>query len=80
MHVLWNTSALKREGNLGICDNMKLADTMLTSWTEKDEYYMVSPIYGILKKKKEVKLVETQRCSALLIIREVQIKTAMNVN
>ena len=53
MHVLWNTSALKREGNLGICDNMKLADTMLTSWTEKDEYYMVSPIYGILKKKKK---------------------------
>ena len=31
---------------------MKLADTRLISWTEKDEYYMVSPIYGILKKKK----------------------------
>lgn len=53
---------------------MKLADIMLISWTEKDEYYMVSPIYGILKKKKEAKLVETERCSTLLIIREVQIK------
>ena len=49
---------------------MKLADIMLISWTEKDEYYMVSPIYGILKKKKkEAKLVETERCSTLLIIR-----------